>query len=163
MSIGFNFQTNTKVKFKVPGGSVGVNTTYYNFDRRFLVGLEYTINLQQRETTPLPNFDSAAIDAESSFSQLVYNHSIVGLRAGWLLNEQLFLVTGFGLEMLEQFDELRARNNSQLPEQFYQATGEKKNLFYLKYGLQYKRRYFVYDFFYSKRGIGLGVNYFFNG
>ena len=163
MSFGLGINLNSQVKFKVPGGSLAGNISYYNFDHRFLVGVEYTTNAKPNETTSLEEIDPTVIAAESIFSQLVYNHAILSLRAGWMVNEQLFLVTGFGLEMLDQFSELKAGQNSDLPDIFFQATSKKTNLFYLKYGVQYKRRYFIYDFFYSKRGIGLGVNYFFNG
>ena len=163
MSFGIGYNHNSQVKYKVPGGSFNANMSYYNFDRRFLVGVEYTTNAKPNETTLLEESDPNVIAAESIFSQLLYNHAILSLRAGWMVNEQLFLVTRFGLEMLDQFSELKAGQNSDLPDIFFQATGKKTNLFYLKYGVQYKRRYFIYDFFYSKRGIGLGVNYFFNG
>ena len=163
MSFGIGYNFNSQVKYKVLGGSFNANIGYYNFDRRFLVGVEYTTNAMRNETTLLEESDPTVIAAESIFSQLVYNHAIYSLRAGWMVNEQLFLVTGFGLEMLDQFSELKAGLNSDLPDVFLQATGKKTNLFYLKYGIQYKRRYFIYDLFYSKRGLGVGVNYFFNG
>ena len=163
MSFGIGYNLNSQVKYKVPGGSLNANIGYYNFDRRFLLGVEYTTNAMRKETTLLEESDPTVIAAESIFSQLMYNHAIYSLRAGWMVNEQLFLVTGFGLEMLDQFSELKAGLNSDLPDVFLQATGKKTNLFYLKYGIQYKRRYFIYDLFYSKRGIGVGVNYFFNG
>lgn len=163
MSFGIGYNYNSQVKFKVPGGSLNANITYYNFDRRFLVGAEYTTNLRQTEVTPLEETNPSVISLESFFSRLVYNHTIYSLRAGWMLNEQLFLVTGFGLEMLEQFSELKAVQASNLPDTFFQSNDKKSNLFYLKYGIQYKRRYFIYDLLYSKRGIGLGINYFFNG
>ena len=163
MSFGIGYNFNSQVKYKVPGGSFNANIGYYNFDRRFLVGVEYTTNAMRKETTLLEESDPTVIAAQSIFSQLVYNHAIYSLRAGWMVNEQLFLVTGFGLEMLDQFSELKAGLNSDLPDVFLQATGKKTNLFYLKYGIQYKRRYFIYDLFYSKRGVGVGVNYFFNG
>ena len=163
MSIGLGLNVNAQVKFKVPGMSLAGNTTFYNFDRRFLVGLEYTVNLKQNKNTEIQETDPALISAQSIFSRLIYNHAIYSLRAGWMLNEQFFLVTGFGLEQLEQFNELNAGAISTLPDVFYQSTGKKSTLFYLKYGIQFKRRYFLYDLFYSKRGIGVGVNYFFNG
>ena len=163
MSFGIGYNYNSQVKYKVPGGSLNANIIYYNFDRRFLVGAEYTTNLRQTRVTPLEETNPAVISLESFFSRLVYNHAIYSLRAGWMLNEQLFLVTGFGLEMLEQFSELKAVQTSNLPDTFFQSNNKKSNLFYLKYGIQYKRRYFIYDLFYSKRGIGLGINYFFNG
>lgn len=163
MSFGIGYNFNSQVKYKVPGGSFNANIGYYNFDRRFLVGVEYTTNAMRKETTLLEESDPTVIATQSIFSQLVYNHVIYSLRAGWMVNEQLFLVTGFGLEMLDQFSELKAGLNSNLPDVFLQATGKKTNLFYLKYGIQYKRRYFIYDLFYSKRGVGVGVNYFFNG
>ena len=163
MSFGIGYNFNSQVKYKVLGGSFNANIGYYNFDRRFLVGVEYTTNAMRNETTLLEESDPTVIATQSIFSQLVYNHAIYSLRAGWMVNEQLFLVTGFGLEMLDQFSELKAGLNSDLPDVFLQATGKKTNLFYLKYGIQYKRRYFIYDLFYSKRGVGVGVNYFFNG
>ena len=163
MSFGMGFNYNSQVKFKVPGGSLNANITYYNFNRRFLVGAEYTTNLRQTKVTPIEETNPTVISLESFFSRLVYNHAIYSLRAGWMLNEQLFLVTGFGLEMLEQFSELKAVQISNLPDTFFQSNNKKSNLFYLKYGIQYKRRYFIYDLFYSKRGIGVGINYFFNG
>ncbi|MGB1448343.1 MAG: hypothetical protein ACPG8F_00745 [Flavobacteriaceae bacterium] len=163
LSIGLSFQQNTKVKFKVPGGSIGINSTYYNFDYRFLVGLDFMINIQQRQTAVFPDIDSATLDAESTFYQLVYNHNVYGLRGGWMLTDQLFLLLGVSLASMEQFDELRSREGSTLPTSFYQATGDNKLLFQSKYGIQYKHRYLIYEFFYSKRGLGLGINYFFNG
>ena len=162
-SFGVGYNHNSLVKFKVPGGSLNANITYYNFDRRFLVGIEYTTNAMRKETTLLEESDPTVIAAQSIFSQLVYNHTIYSLRAGWMVNEQLFLVTGFGLEMLDQFSELNAGQNSNLPATFFQSNEKKSSLFYLKYGIQYKRRYLIYDLFYSKRGIGVGINYFFNG
>ena len=163
MSLGIGYNFNSQVKYKVPGGSLNANISYYNFDRRFLVGVEYTTNAKPNQMTLLEESDPTVIAAESIFSQLVYNHTIYSLRAGWMVNEQLFLVAGFGLEMLDQFSELKAGLNSDLPDVFFQATAKKTNLFYLKYGIQYKRRYFIYDLFYSKRGVGVGINYFFNG
>ena len=163
MSVGVGLNYNSQVKFKVPGGSLNGNITYYNFDRRFLVGIEYTFNLKQNKATLLEENDPTVIAAQSIFSKLLYNHSIYSLRGGWMFNEQLYLVTGIGLEMLEQFSELKAGEISNLPEVFLQSTGKKSNLFYLKYGIQYKRRSFIYDLFYSKRGIGVGINYFLNG
>ena len=163
MSVGVGFNNNTQVKFKVPGGSLNGNITYYNFDRRFLVGIEYAFNLKQNKATIIQETDPAIIAAESIFSKIVYNHVIYGLRAGWMLNEQLYLLTGVGLEILEQFNQLKAGERSDLPNVFFQSTGKDSNLFYFKYGVQYKRRYLIYDLFYSKRGIGIGINYFFNG
>ena len=107
MSFGIGYNFNSQVKYKVPGGSFNANIGYYNFDRRFLVGVEYTTNIQWNETTLLEQSDTNLIAAQSIFSQLVYNHAIFSFRAGWMVNEQLFLVTGFGLEMLDQFSELK--------------------------------------------------------
>lgn len=163
MSFGMGYNHNSQVKYKVPGGSLNANITYYNFDRRFLIGVEYTMNLKQNKATTLEETDPTVIAAESIFSQLVYNHVVYNLRAGWMLNEQLFLVTGFGVEILDQFSELNAGQTSSFPDTFFQSNNKKSNLFYLKYGIQYKRRYVIYDLFYSKRGIGVGINYFFNG
>ena len=163
ISFGVGYNHNSQVKFKVPGGSLNANISYYNFDHRFLVGIEYTTNTKRNETTLIEESDPTVIAAESIFSKLIYNHSIYSFRAGWMLNEQLFFVGGVGLEMLDQFNELKAGIRSELPDVFLQSTGKKSKLFYLKYGIQYKHRYLIYDFLYSRRGIGVGINYFFNG
>ena len=44
-SVGLLFNANTMVKYKVPGGSLAFNSTYYDFDRRFLVGVEVAKNI----------------------------------------------------------------------------------------------------------------------
>ena len=120
-------------------------------------------NLKRNKTTILEERNPAILRAESRFAQLVYNHSAIGLTGGWMLTERFYLVGGLNLELLEQFDQLASNSGSDLPAVFYRATGEKPMLFALKYGVQYKYKYFVYDLFYSKRGVSVGVNYFFNG
>ena len=163
MSIGVGLKLNTKVKFEVPGVSVGAKVNYYNFDRRFLVGLAYFTNAKRNKTTFLAEKDPEVIAAESVFSQLAYNHAVYGLTAGWMLTEQWYLVGGFDVETLERFYQFKAQEQSTLPATFYRAAGEQSTLFSFKYGVQYKRGYFIYGVFYSQRGIALGVNYLFNG
>ena len=53
MSFGIGYNHNSQVKYKVPGGSFNANMSYYNFDRRFLVVVEYTTNAKPNETTLL--------------------------------------------------------------------------------------------------------------
>lgn len=163
MSVGLGLRYNTKVKYKVPGVSLNFNTTYYNFDFRFLIGLDFMTNLKRTKTTILEERDPATIRAESSFTKLIYNHSAIGLTGGWMLTERFYLVGGLNLELLEQFDQLASNSGNDLPAVFYRATGKKPVLFSLKYGVQYMYKSFVYDLFYSKRGISVGVNFFFNG
>ena len=80
-----------------------------------------------------------------------------------MFNENLFLTVGSGVELLEQLREMRGKAGTNLPDTFLLDANKNNVLFYLKYGLQYKRSYFIYDILYSKRAIGVGVNYFFNG
>lgn len=162
-SLGLLFNFNSMVKYKVPGGSLALNTTYYNFDRRFLVGLEFTKNITQHSPNALVERDPLAIADQSFFRRLIYNQTAFGLRGGWMFNENLFLTVGSGVELLEQLREMRGKAGTNLPDTFLLDANKNNVLFYLKYGLQYKRRYFIYDIFYSKRAIGVGVNYFFNG
>ena len=49
--VGMLFNANTMVKYKVPGGSLAFNSTYYDFDRRFLVGVEVAKNIMQHKAS----------------------------------------------------------------------------------------------------------------
>lgn len=73
------------------------------------------------------------------------------------------MTVGSGVELLEQMREMRGNEGSDLPDVFLRNANKNVTLVYFKYGLQYKRRYWIYDLFYSSRGIGVGINYFFNG
>ena len=163
MSVGLLFNANTQVKYKVPGGSLALNTTYYHYDLRFLVGLEFIKNIKQHTPTVLRENDPEVVEDQSAFKRLIYNQMGFGLRAGFILNENFYLSLGSGIELLEQMREMRAKEGSNLPITFLRNGNKNVSLFYLKYGLQYKRRYWIYDLFYSSRGVGVGVNYFFNG
>ena len=163
MSIGVLFNANTKVKYKVPGGSMAFNTTYYHYDRRFLVGLEFIKNIQQHTPTVLTESNPAVIEDQSLFKRLIYNQMGFGLRGGWIVNENVYITIGSGIELLEQMREMRGKKDSDLPETFLLDGNKNVTLFYTKYGLQYKHRHWIYDLFYSSRGIGVGINYFFNG
>ena len=72
----------------------------------------------------------------------------------------IFITVGTGVELLDQFRESRGKS-SNLPDIFLQKSNNKITLFYTKYGIQYKHKYWIYDFFYSSRGLGVGINYFF--
>ena len=163
MSVGVLFNANTKVKYKVPGGSMAFNATYYHYDRRFLVGLEFIKNIQQHTPTVLTESNPVVIEDQSLFKRLIYNQMGFGLRGGWIVNENIYITIGSGIELLEQIREMRGKEDSDLPETFLLDGNKNVTLFYTKYGLQYKHRYWIYDLFYSSRGIGVGINYFFNG
>ena len=163
ISLGVLFNANTKVKYKIPGGSLAFNTTYYHYDWRFLVGLEFITNIKQHTPTVLSERDPEVIDNQSNFKRLIYNQMGFGLRGGYIVNENFYFTLGGGVELLEQIREMRAREGSDLPKTFLRNTNKDVSLFYLKYGLQYKYRYWIYDLFFSSRGVGVGINYFFNG
>ena len=163
MSVGLLFNANTQVKYKIPGGSLALNTTYYHYDWRFLVGLEFITNIKQHTPTVLSERDPEVIEDQSNFKRLIYNQMGFGLRGGYIVNENFYVTLGGGVELLEQMREMRAIEGSELPETFLQNANKNVALFYLKYGLQYKYRYWIYDLFFSSRGVGVGVNYFFNG
>ena len=161
--LGLLFNANTQVKYKIPGGSLALNTTYYHYDWRFLVGLEFITNIKQHTPTVLSERDPEVIEDQSNFKRLIYNQMGFGLRGGYIVNENFYVTLGGGVELLEQMREMRAIEGSELPETFLQNANKNVALFYLKYGLQYKYRYWIYDLFFSSRGVGVGVNYFFNG
>ena len=163
MSVGLLFNANTQVKYKIPGGSLALNTTYYHYDWRFLVGLEFITNIKQHTPTVLSERDPEVIEDQSNFKRLIYNQMGFGLRGGYIVNENFYVTLGGGVELLEQMREMRAKDGSELPETFLRNANKNVALFYLKYGLQYKYRYWIYDLFFSSRGVGVGVNYFFNG
>lgn len=163
MSIGILFNANTPDKFKVPGGSVAFNTTYYNYNWNFLVGFEFITNMKQHGATDLSEFTSEVIEDQSNFKRLIYNQMGFGLRGGYIVNENIYLTLGGGVEFLEQMRDMRAKDDSELPETFLRDANKNVLLPYLKYGFQYKHRYWIYDLFFSSRGVGVGVNYFFNG
>ena len=163
MSVGLLFNANTQVKYKIPGGSLALNTTFYHYDWRFLVGLEFITNIKQHTPTVLIERDPEVIEDQSNFKRLIYNQMGFGLRGGYIVNENFYFTLGGGVELLEQMREMRAIESSELPETFLQNANKNVALFYLKYGLQYKYRYWIYDLFFSSRGVGVGVNYFFNG
>ena len=163
MSVGLLFNANTQVKYKVPGGSLAFNTTYYHYDWHFLVGLEFITNIKQHTPTILSENNPELVEDQSAFKRLIYNQVGFGLRTGFILNENVFLTLGGGVELLEQMREMRALEGSVLPETFLRDANKDVALPYLKYGVQYKYRYWIYDLFFSSRGVGMGVNYFFNG
>ena len=163
MSVGLLFNANTPVKYKVPGGSLALNTTYYHYDWRFLVGLEFITNIKQHTPTVLSQRDPEVIKNQSNFKRLIYNQMGFGLRGGFIVNENFYLTVGSGVELLEQMREMRGKEGSELPEIFLRDANKNVILVYFKYGLQYKRRYWIYDLFYSSRGVGVGINFFFNG
>lgn len=162
-SVGMLFNANTMVKYKVPGGSLAFNSTYYDFDRRFLVGVEVAKNIMQHKASVLTENDPIVIADQSLFRRLIYNQTIYGLRGGWMFRNTIFITVGTGVELLDQFRESRGKEGSNLPDIFLQKSNNKITLFYTKYGIQYKHKYWIYDFFYSSRGLGVGINYFFNG
>ena len=163
MSVGVLFNINSQVKYKVPGGSISLNTTYYHYDWHFLLGLEFITNIKQHSQTVLNELDPEVIEDQSNFKRLIYNQMGFGLRGGYIVNENFYFTLGGGVELLEQMREMRAIKGSDLPEKFIRNGDKNVLLPYLKYGLQYKHRYWIYDLFFSSRGVGVGVNYFFNG
>ena len=159
-SVGMLFNANTMVKYKVPGGSLAFNSTYYDFDRRFLVGVEVAKNIMQHKASVLTENDPIVIADQSLFRRLIYNQTIYGLRGGWMFRNTIFITVGTGVELLDQFRESRGKEGAICLISFCRNQIIKLLLFYTKYGIQYKHKYWIYDFFYSSRGLGVGINYF---
>ena len=135
-SVGMLFNANTMVKYKVPGGSLAFNSTYYDFDRRFLVGVEVAKNIMQHKASLLTENDLIVIADQSLFRRLIYNQTIYGLRGGWMFRNTIFITVGTGVELLDQFRESRGKEGSNLPDIFLQKSNNKITLFYTKYGIQ---------------------------
>ena len=93
MSVGLLFNANTQVKYKIPGGSLALNTTYYHYDWRFLVGLEFITNIKQHTPTVLSERDPEVIEDQSNFKRLIYNQMGFGLRGGYIVNENFYLTS----------------------------------------------------------------------
>lgn len=161
ISIGVGFNQNTTEKYKVPGGSLVFNAMYFDFNRRFLVGLDFTKNINNRSSTIFIPTRNQEIGDVGNFKRLIYNSTIFSVRGGFIFNEKLFVVVGAGLEKLNEFKEYNARDSdSDLPV-FHEETKDSSSLFYSKFGVMYRFDKFISELFYSKRGIGIGVNYFF--
>ena len=160
LSVGIGFNHNTTVKFKVPGGSLVTNVMYFDFDRRFLLGIDFTKNIDNRSSKIYIPSVGQQINEIGSFKRHIYNQTIFSLRGGWMLNDKFFFVVGSGLEVLNQFKEYSSRNDQVDFEVFYVATNTKPSLFYAKYGVMYKHNQLIFELFYSRRGIGAGINYF---
>ena len=161
VSIGIGFNQNTLVKYKVPGGSLVFNAMYFDFDRRFLVGLDFTKNINNRSATLFTSTRDQQIEEIGNFRKLIYNSTIFSIRGGWMLNEKLFIVVGTGMENLDQFKEYSARDSESHLPVFHEKTEENSLLFYSKLGMMFRFDKFITECFYSKRGIGVGINYFF--
>lgn len=149
-SLGAGIMLNTEPKFRVEGLSVLLQTDFYNFDRRFLIGAEVATNL-----TRISQSSSEELSEQNILNGLIYNHLILGLRGGYLLRDDLIFTLGLGVETLEQFRHYKKNNRSS-----YSATGKTSRLFYYKTSILYRYKAFVYEAFYSRRGIGLAFSYY---
>lgn len=161
ISVGVGFNQNTLEKYRVPGGSLVFNAMYFDFNRRFLVGLDFTKNINNRSSTIFIPSQNQEIGDVGNFRRLIYNSTIYSVRGGFIFNEKLYVVVGTGVESLNEFKEYHAKDSNAYLTVFHQETNETNLLFYTKYGVMYRINKFISEFFYSKRGIGFGVNYFF--
>ena len=157
VSIGIGFNQNNLEKYRVTGGSLVFNAMYFDFNRRFMVGLDFTKNINNRSSTIFNPTRNQKIGDVGNFRRLIYNSTIYSVRGGFILNEKLYAVVATGVESLNEFKEYHAQDSNAV---FHEETGETNLLFYTKYGVMYRFDKFISEFFYSKRGIGIGVNYF---
>ena len=162
IGLGLAYNHNTPVKYKVPGGSISTNATYYSFDKHFLIGLDYTTNINKRNETLYVPIIGEPQATRGIFSKIIYNQTIYAFRGGWIFRDDFFLVMGVGLESLKQFRQYRNRPNQIGGSVRHVATGEVINLFYHKAGVMFKTKKIIFEAFYSKRSLGFGVNYFLN-
>tara|TARA_B100000767_G_scaffold266750_1_gene284567 strand:- start:2024 stop:2626 length:603 start_codon:yes stop_codon:yes gene_type:complete len=161
ISIGVGFNQNTLEKYRVPGGSLVFNTMYFDFNRRFLVGIDFTQNINNHSSTVFIPTQNQEIRDVGNFKRLIYNSTIFSVRGGFIFNEKLFVVIATGIEKLDEFKEYNASDSVSDLSVFHEETGDRFSLFYSKFGLMYRFDKFISEFFYSKRGLGIGVNYFF--
>ncbi|MDG1091470.1 MAG: hypothetical protein P8O90_06140 [Flavobacteriaceae bacterium] len=162
IGLGLAYNHNTLVKYKVPGGSISTNVTYYNFDKHFLLGLDYTTNIDKRnETIYVPRIGEPNA-RRGIFSKIIYNQNIYAFRGGWIFRNNFILVMGMGLESLKQFHQYRNRPNQIEEPVRHIVTGKVINIFYHKIGVMFKVKKIIFEAFYSQRGLGFGVNYFLN-
>lgn len=150
LSLGAGIMLNMEPKFRVEGLSVLLQTDFYNFDKRFLIGAEAATNL-----TRISQSSSEELSKKSILNGLVYNHLILGLRGGYLLRDNFVFTLVLGIETLEQFRHYKRNDQS-----YYNATGKTSRLFYYKSSILYRYKAFVYEAFYSRRGIGLAFSYY---
>ncbi|MDB9989070.1 hypothetical protein OAD88_06910 [Flavobacteriaceae bacterium] len=162
IGIGLSYNHNTLVKYKVPGGSISANVTYYNFDKHFIIGLDYTTNINKRNKTIYAPRIGEPNTRRGIFSKIIYNQSIYAFRGGWIFSDNFFLVMGMGLESLKQFHQYRNRPNQIEESVQHLVTGKVINLFYHKAGVMFKVKKIIFEAFYSQRSLGFGVNYFLN-
>lgn len=150
LSIGAGIMYNTLQTFRVNGLSAQVNIDWLNFDKNFLLGAEVLSNIKKIEQATQQQIAQRGI-----LHGLEYNQTIAALRAGYLSDNNWMLVGGLGIEFLDQFRHYKFQGES-----YYNGTGTRSNLFYYKFSALYQHNYLVYEAFYSRRGIGLGVSYF---
>ena len=162
IGLGLAYNHNTLVKYKVPGGSISTNVTYYNFDKHFLIGLDYTTNINKRNKTIYVPRIGEPNARRGIFSKIIYNQTIYAFRGGWIFRDNFFLVMGMGLESLKQFHQYRNHPNQIEGSVRHLATGEVINIFYHKAGVMFKAKKIIFEAFYSQRSLGFGVNYFLN-
>lgn len=150
LSLGAGVMLNTQQTFSVEGLSVQLNTDWLNYDRNYLLGAEASSNIQK-----IQQASSDQLAQRGILQGLVYNQTIFALRGGYISDNNWMLVAGLGVESLKQFRHYKFQGES-----YYNATGTSSNLFYYKLSAMYQHNYLIYEAFYSRRGIGVGVSYF---
>ena len=150
-SLGTGVMLNTEKKFRVEGLSASLQTDFYNFDKRFLIGAEASTNLSRISKSSEEELSDLGI-----LHGLVYNQLILALRGGFIFRDDLIFTLGFGVESLEQFRHYKSNGESR-----FDPTGKTSRLFYYKAAVLYRYKALVYEAFYSRRGIGIGCSYYF--
>ncbi|MGB1971434.1 MAG: hypothetical protein ACPHSE_02965 [Flavobacteriaceae bacterium] len=156
ISLGAGLIYNMEPKFKVDGFSLMLNADFYNFEKSFTLGFEYASNLKRIEQ----NLSTEMINT-GVISGLMYNQSIIALRGGWIFQDNIIFILGLGMESLQQYRRYIPGINSESSAPFFGETGKTAKLFYYKLGALYRFNALTYEVFYSRRGVGLGINYFF--
>lgn len=149
LSVGGGILLNTQQTFRVNGLSAQFNIDWLNFDSNYLLGVEVASNIKKIQQA------SSEQQVQRGILQgLVYNQTIIALRAGYISDNNWMLLGGLGIESLDQFRNYKSQGNS-----YYNGTGTASNLFYYKLSALYQHKYLIYEAFYSRRGIGLGISY----
>ncbi len=162
ISVGVGIMQNLENTFEVQGYSLSLHGDYYDFVSNFSLGVEMARNLDR-----LGQFESSVtnptdLEKAREFEGLTYDHTVVALRAGKLMKNNLIIIGSLGFEFLRQYRFYQRTISNQAVERYYISTGKKDILNYYKLALMYKIRRVGLEGYISRRGVGVSLHYFVN-
>lgn len=162
ISLGIGAMLNSEEQFEVIGTSIVITGDYYDFVRNYSFGLELARNLDRLGQHESNITNPTRLELAEDIEGLTYDHTVVALRGGRMFKDKFILVLGIGLEFLKQYRFYERSMDDGSAEKYFIPTGSKEQLLHYKLALSYKFKRFSLEGFYSRRGIGVSLNFFIN-